>query len=68
MQIEGEHKALLATRKILEDLLPKTQEQAIHDTTQQTHQQSIQVTFGDKNWGSQIGVNYAPIGNMHFGK
>jgi hypothetical protein len=67
-QVEEEHKALLATKKILEGLLPKTEEQAIKDAGEQAPQQSIQVTFGDNNRGSQIGVNNAPIHDMHFGR
>jgi len=67
-QIEGEHAALLATRKILEDLLPKTEEQAIKDAVNQPRQDNIRVTFGNYNSGSQIGVNYAPIHGLQVGK
>lgn len=67
-QVEGEHAALLATRKILEDLLQKIEEQAIKDAVNQPRQDNVQVTFGNYNSGSQIGVNNAPIHGMHFGK
>jgi hypothetical protein len=65
-QVEEEHKALLSTKKILEGLLPKTEEQAIKDAGKQVPQQSIQVIFGDNNRGSQIGVTNGPVHNRYF--
>jgi hypothetical protein len=67
-QVEGEHTGLLATRKILESLLLKIEEKTIQDAVNQSHQDNIKVKFGDYNSGSQIGVNNAPIGSMHFGQ
>jgi hypothetical protein len=45
-QLEGERIALQATRKILEELLPKTEEQAVNGAAS-LPQQGVQLTFGD---------------------
>jgi hypothetical protein len=45
-QLEGERIALQATRRILEELLPKTEERAVNGAASQP-EQSVQVTFGD---------------------
>jgi hypothetical protein len=66
-QIEAERTSLLATRNILEELLPKIEEKAINRVANQPHQYNVQVAFGANNKGSQIAVNNAPI-NMAFGR
>jgi hypothetical protein len=45
-QLEGERIALQATRKILQELLPKTEEKAINEAESKP-QQVVQVTFND---------------------
>jgi hypothetical protein len=45
-QLEGERIALQATRKILEELLPKTEENTVNGAASQP-QRGVQVTFGN---------------------
>lgn len=60
-QAEEERKALHASRKLLDELLMKVQNNCIAKAA------SISVNFGDYNSGFQVGVSNGPISGMSFG-
>jgi hypothetical protein len=66
-QIEEEHKALRASRKLLDELLMKVQEDTVVKAAAEDQNCSTQVTFGSQNSGFQIGVSNGPISGISFG-
>jgi hypothetical protein len=66
-QIEEEHKALSASRKLLGELLLKAQEDAVVKAAKESQTRSITVTFGTQNSGFQIGVSNGAISGISFG-
>ena len=59
-QFEEEHKALNASRKLLDELLSRLQEEAVAKAAgNQNH--SITVTSGEANTGFQAGIINGPV-------
>lgn len=66
-QIEEEHKALTTSRKLLNELLSKAQDDAVAKAATESQTRSTIVTFGAQNSGFQIGVSSGPISGISFG-
>lgn len=66
-QIEEEHKALSTSRKLLNELLSKAQDDAVAKAVTESQTHSTIVTFGAQNSGLQIGVSSGPISGISFG-
>lgn len=66
-QIEEERKALSTSRKLLNELLSKSQDDAIAKAASESQTRSTIVTFGAQNSGFQIGVSSGPISGISFG-
>jgi hypothetical protein len=67
-QVEEERKALYASRKLLDELLSKAQEEAIAKATAAKNQtQSTAVTFGNNNSGFQAGTINGGVRGIRFG-
>jgi hypothetical protein len=64
-QIEEERKAISTSRKLLDELLSKAQEEAIVKAA--TKNLIQRVTFGSNNSGIQIGISNGPISGISFG-
>jgi len=64
-QIEEERKAISTSRKLLDELLSKAQEEAIVKAA--TKNLTQRVTFGSNNSGIQIGISNGPISGISFG-
>jgi len=67
-QIEGERTALDSSRKLLQELLLKTQEDVIAKAASERQNPSNQITFGSQNSGFQIGISNGPISGISFGR
>lgn len=65
-QIEEEHRALRASRKLLDELLDRAQENTLAKAAA-TQDHSTQVTFGNQNSGFQAGVFSGSISGITFG-
>jgi hypothetical protein len=67
-QLEEERKAATATRKLLDELLAMTQEEAVTNACVK-HQSggSITVNFGDNNSGFQAGRIDGGVSRISFG-
>jgi hypothetical protein len=65
MQIEEERTALDSSRKLLQELLSKAQEEVISRAASENRR--TQVTFGNQNAGFQIGINNGSISGISFG-
>jgi predicted mannosyl-3-phosphoglycerate phosphatase (HAD superfamily) len=66
-QMGEERAALEISRKLLEELLSKAQEEVIAKAANENQNRSTQVTFGNGNAGFQIGISYGPISGVSFG-
>lgn len=66
-QIEEEQKALRASRKILDELFEKMQDEKIEKAAAESQSGSTSVTFGNQNSGFQIGVSNGSISGISFG-
>lgn len=66
-QIEEERKALSASRKLLDELLSKVQEDSVVKASTENQNRSTQVTYGSQNSGFQIGISNGPISGISFG-
>jgi hypothetical protein len=66
-QIEEERAALGSSRKLLEELLSKAQEDVIARAACESQNRSTRVTFGNNNSGFQIGISNGPISGISFG-
>jgi hypothetical protein len=66
-QIEEERKALSTSRKLLNELLSKAQDDAVAKAATESQTRSTTVTFGAQNSGFQIGVSNGPISGISFG-
>lgn len=66
-QIEEERKALSTSRKLLNELLSKAQDDAVAKAAIENQIRSTIVTFSAQNSGFQIGVNSGPISGISFG-
>jgi hypothetical protein len=65
-QIEEERDALISSRKLLEELLSRTKEEAIVKAASEIQSRSMHISFGNLGEGIQIGINHAPISGLHF--
>jgi hypothetical protein len=65
-QMEEERKALSVSRKLLDKLLLKAQEDAVVKAAANQNC-STRVTFGSQNSGFQIGISNGPISGISFG-
>lgn len=66
-QLESEREALSASRKLLEELLFKAQEEAVAKVAAGNQGTSATVTFGNQNSGFQAGVVNGGISGLTFG-
>ena len=64
-QLEEERKALDASRKLLDELLAKSQEDAVAKAAVGSQSTSTTITFGNQNSGFQAGVIH---GGVNYGK
>jgi hypothetical protein len=64
-QIEEERNAISTSRKLLDELLAKAQEEAIVKAAAKNVTQRM--TFGSNNSGIQIGISNGPISGISFG-
>ena len=66
-QLEEERKALSASRKILDELLSKSKEEAIAKAAAENQSHSTTMTFGNQNSGFQAGSINGPVSGISFG-
>ena len=66
-QLEEERKALSASRKILDELLSKSKEEAIAKAAAENQSHSTTMTFGNQNSGFQAGSINGPVSGINFG-
>jgi hypothetical protein len=66
-QFEEERKAVNASRKLLNELLSKAQEEAVAKAAAVNQSHSTTVTFGNQNSGFQVGVLNGGVSGMSFG-
>jgi hypothetical protein len=64
-QLEERRTALDASRKLLDELLAKSQEEAVVKAAQGNQSTSTTITFGNQNSGFQAGVIH---GAVNYGK
>jgi len=67
-QLEEERKALDASRKLLEELLAKSQEEALAKAVQGNNPAPATITFGNHSSGFQAGVIHGGVSGITFGK
>ena len=65
--LEEERKALSASRKVLDELLSKSQEEAVAKDTAENQSRSTTVILGNHNSGSQAGIINGAVSGMTFG-
>jgi len=66
-QLEEERKALNASRKLLDELLSKSQEEAVAKAAARSQSSSTTVTFGNQNSGFQAGIIDGAVSGISFG-
>lgn len=66
-QLQEEQSALTLSRKLLDELVAKLQEDSVSRASGEKQDYSAQVTFGSQNSGLQIGVSHGPISGITFG-
>ncbi|KAK2764262.1 hypothetical protein FQN54_008954 [Arachnomyces sp. PD_36] len=66
-QIEEERTALSASRKLLDELLVKVQEDVVMKAATENLNRSTHITFGSENSGFEIGISNGPISGISFG-
>jgi len=66
-QLEEERKALDISRKLLDELLSKSQEEAVAKAAAYNQSSSNTVTFGDGNSGFQAGTINGGVSGITFG-
>ena len=65
-QVEEERSGLDSSRKLLEELLLRAQEEAVFKAASEMRSGSTHITFGNLEKGLQIGTNNAAISGIHF--
>jgi len=65
-QLEEELSSVKASLKLLNELLSKSQEEAVAKAAKNQHPSNT-VTFGNQNSGFQAGVLYGGVSGLHFG-
>jgi len=66
-QLEEERKALAASRKLLDELMSKFQEEAVAKAGAENQERLTTMTFGDQNSGFQAGVINGGASGISFG-
>jgi hypothetical protein len=66
-QLEDERQALNVSRKLLEDLLSKSQDEAIAKAVTEIQSRTTARTFGNQNSGFQAGIINGPVSGINFG-
>jgi nitric oxide reductase activation protein len=66
-QLEEERKALNASQKLLDDLLAKSQEEAVAKAAAGNQNNSTTITFGNQNSGFQSGIINGGVSGISFG-
>jgi TolA-binding protein len=66
-QLEEERKAAIASRRLLDELLSKAQEEAVAKVAAKNQGNSTTVTFGNQNTGFQAGVINGGVTGTSFG-
>jgi hypothetical protein len=66
-QLQEERKALNTSRKLLKELLSKSQEAAVAKAATENPSHSTTVTFGNSNSGFQAGIINSAISGISFG-
>ena len=66
-QLQEERKALDASRKLLGELLSKSQEEVVAKAAAENQSHSTTVTFGGSNSGFQAGVIKGAVSGISFG-
>jgi TolA-binding protein len=67
-QLEEERKAAIASRRLLDELLSKAQEEAVAKVAAKNQGNSTTVTFGNQNTGFQAGVINGGVTGTSFGR
>lgn len=67
-QMQQAHNALDTSRKLLNELLSKSQEEAVMKATSGKASHSTSVTFGDNNSGLQAGTINGALSGISFGR
>lgn len=67
-QMEEERHALSVSRKLLDELLSKAQQEAVAKAATENQDRPTTVTFGTQNSGFQLGISHGPISGISFGK
>jgi hypothetical protein len=66
-QFEEERKAVIASQRLLDELLSKAQEEAVAKAAATNQGSSTTVTFGNQNSGFQAGVINGGVSGINFG-
>jgi len=66
-QLEEEREALNASRKVLDELLSKSKEEAVAKAAAENQSHSTTATFGNQNSGFQAGSIYGSVSKISFG-
>jgi cellobiose phosphorylase len=66
-QLEEERKAIAETRKLLDELLSKVQEEAVARVAGENQSRSTSVIFGDQNSGFHAGTISGGVSGLSFG-
>lgn len=67
-QVEREQSAAELSRKLLDELLSKSREEAVAKAAAEYKSGSTNVTFGNNNWGFQAGTISGGVSGFTFGK
>ena len=67
-QVEEERSTAKLSRKLLDELLSKSQEDAVAKAAAENKSGSTTVTFGNNNLGFQAGTISGGVSNLTFGK
>ena len=66
-QFEEVRKAVIASQRLLDELLSKAQEDAVAKAAAKNQGSSTTVTFGNQNSGFQAGVINGGVNGLNFG-
>ena len=66
-QLQEERKALDASRKLLDELLSRSQEEAVAKAAAGNSSHPTSVTFGNSNSGFQAGIINGAVSGINFG-
>ncbi|KAI9148701.1 hypothetical protein HJFPF1_10742 [Paramyrothecium foliicola] len=66
-RLKDERDALDASRKLLQELLAKSQEESVAKAALGSQNNSTTITFGEKNAGFQAGIINGAVSGLGFG-